>query len=89
MAEGDLKDLNIVIKADVQGSVEAVRQALEKLSNDEVRVKCIHGGVGAITASDIMFASASNAIVIGFNVRPDATARARPSARRWTCAPTA
>ena len=76
MAEGDLKDLNIVIKADVQGSVEAVRQALEKLSNDEVRVKCIHGGVGAITASDIMFASASNAIVIGFNVRPDATARA-------------
>ena len=75
MAEGELKDLNIVIKADVQGSVEAVRQALEKLSNDEVRVKCIHGGVGAITGSDVMFASASNAIVIGFNVRPDATAR--------------
>ena len=59
----------------MQGSVEAVRQALEKLSNDEVRVKCIHGGVGAITGSDVMFASASNAIVIGFNVRPDATAR--------------
>ncbi|MDO4571862.1 MAG: translation initiation factor IF-2, partial [Clostridia bacterium] len=75
MAEGELKDLNIIVKADVQGSVEAVRQALEKLSNDEVRVKCIHGGVGAITGSDIMFASASNAIVIGFNVRPDATAR--------------
>ena len=75
MAEGELKDLNLIIKADVQGSVEAVRQALEKLSNDEVRVKCIHGGVGAITGSDIMFASASNAIVIGFNVRPDSTAR--------------
>ena len=76
MAEGDLKDLNLIIKADVQGSVEAVKQALEKLSNDEVRVRCIHSGVGAITGSDIMFASASNAIVIGFNVRPDATARA-------------
>ncbi|MBQ2769708.1 MAG: translation initiation factor IF-2, partial [Clostridia bacterium] len=75
MAEGELKDLNIIVKADVQGSVEAVKQALEKLSNDEVRVKCIHGGVGAITGSDIMFASASNAIVIGFNVRPDSTAR--------------
>ena len=76
MAEGELKDLNLIIKADVQGSVEAVKQALEKLSNDEVRVRCIHSGVGAITGSDIMFASASNAIVIGFNVRPDATARA-------------
>ena len=75
IAEGEVKDLNIIIKADVQGSVEAVRTALEKLSNDEVRVKCIHGGVGAITGSDIMFASASNAIVIGFNVRPDASAR--------------
>ncbi len=75
MAEGELKDLNIIVKADVQGSVEAVKQALEKLSNEEVRVKCIHGGVGAITGSDIMFASASNAIVIGFNVRPDSTAR--------------
>ena len=76
MAEGELKDLNLIIKADVQGSVEAVKQSLEKLSNDEVRVRCIHSGVGAITGSDIMFASASNAIVIGFNVRPDSTARA-------------
>ncbi len=75
MAEGELKDLNVIVKADVQGSVEAVKQALEKLSNDEVRVRCIHGGVGAITATDIMFASASNAIVIGFNVRPDSTAK--------------
>ena len=74
--EGELKTLNIIVKADVQGSVEAVKQALEKLSNDEVRVKCIHGAVGAITGSDIMFASTSNAIVIGFNVRPDAIARA-------------
>ena len=76
IAEGEVKDLNIVIKADVDGSVEAVKQALEKLSNEEVRVKCIHGGVGAITASDVMFASASNAIVIGFNVRPDSGAKA-------------
>ncbi|NCB30132.1 MAG: translation initiation factor IF-2, partial [Clostridia bacterium] len=75
IAEGQVKDLNIIVKADVQGSVEAVKQALEKLSNDEVRIKCIHGGVGAITGSDIMFASASNAIVIGFNVRPDTMAR--------------
>ncbi len=75
MAEGELKTLNLIIKADVTGSVEAVKQALEKLSNDEVRVRCIHSGVGAITGSDIMFASASNAIVIGFNVRPDSTAR--------------
>ncbi len=75
MEEGELKDLNIIVKADVQGSVEAVKQALEKLSNEEVRVRCIHGGVGAITGGDIMFASASNAIVIGFNVRPDASAR--------------
>ena len=76
IAEGQMKDLNIIIKADVQGSVEAVRQALEKLSNDEVRVKCIHGAVGAITDSDVIFASAFNAIVIGFNVRPNASARA-------------
>ncbi|MBR4906750.1 MAG: translation initiation factor IF-2 [Clostridia bacterium] len=76
MAEGDLKELNLIVKADVQGSVEAVKQALEKLSNEEVRVRVIHSGVGAITGSDIMFASASNAIVIGFNVRPDSTARA-------------
>jgi translation initiation factor IF-2 len=75
MAADELKDLNIIVKADVQGSVEAVKQALEKLSNAEVRVRCIHGGVGAITGTDIMFASASNAIVIGFNVRPDSGAR--------------
>ena len=76
MAEGDLKELSLIVKADVQGSVEAVKQSLEKLSNEEVRVRVIHSGVGAITGSDIMFASASNAIVIGFNVRPDSTARA-------------
>ena len=75
IAEGEVKTLNIVVKADVHGSVEAVKQALEKLSNEEVCVKCIHGGVGAITESDVMFASASNAIVIGFNVRPDSGAR--------------
>ena len=75
IADGEVKTLNIVVKADVHGSVEAVKQALEKLSNEEVRVKCIHGGVGAITESDVMFASASNAIVIGFNVRPDSGAR--------------
>ena len=69
--QGQMKELNIIIKADVQGSVEAVRQSLEKLTNDEVRVRIIHGGVGAITASDIMLASASKAIIIGFNVRPD------------------
>lgn len=76
IAEGEMKTLNIVVKADVHGSVEAVRQALEKLSNEEVRVKVIHGGVGAISESDVTFASASNAIVIGFNVRPDSGARA-------------
>ncbi len=75
MAADELKELNVILKADVQGSVEAVKQALEKLSNEEVRVRCIHGGVGAITGTDIMFASASNAIVIGFNVRPDSGAR--------------
>ncbi len=76
IAEGNVKELNIIIKADVQGSVEAVKQALEKLSTPEVRVKCIHGGVGAVTSNDIMFAAASNAIVIGFNVRPDSAAKA-------------
>ena len=70
MNEGQVKELNIVIKADVQGSVQAVKQSLEKLSNDEVAVRVIHGGVGAITESDIMLAAASNAIIIGFNVRP-------------------
>ena len=72
---GSVKDLNIIVKADVQGSVEAVKQSLSKLSNDEVAVKVIHGGVGAITESDVMLASASNAIIIGFNVRPDPTAK--------------
>ncbi len=74
--EGSLKELPIVVKADVQGSVEAVSQSLMKLSNDEVVVKVIHGGVGAITESDVSLASASNAIIIGFAVRPDATAKA-------------
>ena len=73
---GDLKELNIIVKADVQGSVEAVKQSLLKLSNDEVVVKIIHGGVGAINESDVSLASAYNAIIIGFNVRPDATAKA-------------
>ena len=73
--EGQVKDLNIIIKADVQGSIEALRQSLQKLSNDEVRVNPIHGGVGAITETDVMLASASNAIIIGFNVRPDTNAR--------------
>lgn len=70
--EGEIKELNIIVKADVQGSVEAVTQSLEKLSNDEVRVKVIHGGVGTVNESDVMLASASNAIIVGFNVRPDA-----------------
>ena len=73
--EGNLKELDIVVKADVQGSVEAMKQSLLKLSNDEVVVKVIHGGVGAINESDVMLASASNAIIIGFNVRPDAAAK--------------
>ncbi len=72
---GNIKELNIVIKADVQGSVEAVRASLEKLSNEEVRIRTIHGGVGAVTESDVMLASASNAIIIGFNVRPEASAK--------------
>ncbi len=73
--EGNLKELNIIVKADVQGSVEAIKQSLLKLSNDEVVIKIIHGGVGAINESDVSLASASNAIIIGFNVRPDATAK--------------
>lgn len=73
--EGNLKELNLIVKADVQGSVEAVKQSLMKLSNEEVVVKCIHGGVGAINESDVSLASASSAIIIGFNVRPDATAK--------------
>ncbi len=73
--QGDVKDLNIIVKADVQGSVEAVRQSLEKISNEEVRVRVIHGAVGAITESDVTLASASNAIIVGFNVRPDTGGR--------------
>ncbi len=73
---GNVKELNIVVKADVHGSVEAVKQSLERLSNEEVRVRIIHGGVGAITESDVMLASASNAIIIGFNVRPEPAAKA-------------
>ena len=73
---GNLKELNLIIKADVQGSVEAVKQSLMKLSNEEVVVKCIHGGVGAINESDVILASASKAIIIGFNVRPDTQAKA-------------
>ena len=76
LSEGDLKTLNIIVKADVQGSVEAVRDSLEKLSNDEVKVSVIHGGVGAVNESDIMLALTSGAIVVGFNVRPDAVAKA-------------
>ncbi|MBP3692088.1 MAG: translation initiation factor IF-2, partial [Clostridia bacterium] len=75
MSDGDLKTLNIVLKADVQGSVEAVRENLVKLSNDEVRVNVIHEGVGAVNDSDVMLASASGAIIVGFNVRPDASAK--------------
>ena len=74
MKEGDMKELKIIVKADVQGSVEAVRQSLEKLSNEEVRVHIIHGAVGAISESDVMLANASNAIIVGFNVRPDPVA---------------
>ncbi len=75
MQEGNLKELNLIIKADVQGSVEAVKASLLKLSNDEVVVKCIHSGVGAINESDVILASASNAIIIGFNIRPDNQAK--------------
>ena len=74
MKQGDMKELKIIVKADVQGSVEAVRQSLEKLTNDEVRVHVIHGAVGAVNESDVMLANASNAIIVGFNVRPDASA---------------
>ena len=76
MAQNDMKELPMVVKADVQGSAEAVKQSLEKLSNDEVRVRVIHAGVGAISKSDVSLADASNAIIIGFNVRPDAVAKA-------------
>ncbi|MDY4920813.1 MAG: translation initiation factor IF-2 [Phascolarctobacterium sp.] len=73
--EGDIKELNIVVKADVQGTIEALKASLEKIKNDEVKVVVVHAGVGAITESDIMLASAANALIIGFNVRPDANAR--------------
>ena len=73
--QGNIKELNVIVKADVQGSVEAVRSSLEKISNEEVRVRTIHGGVGAITASDVMLAAASNAIIVGFNVRPQPQAK--------------
>ena len=76
ISDGELKELSIIVKADVQGSVEAVTQNLSKLSNEEVRVKVIHGAVGAINDSDVMLASSSNAIIVGFNVRPDANAQA-------------
>ena len=76
MREGEMKELNLIVKADVQGSAEAVKASLEKISNDEVRVKVIHAGVGAINESDILLASTANAIVVGFNVRPDAAAAA-------------
>ena len=75
ISEGEMKELPIIVKADVQGSVEAVKQSLEKISNDEVRVKVIHGGVGAVNESDVMLANASNAIIVGFNVRPDPVAK--------------
>ena len=74
IAEGEIKELPIIVKADVQGSVEAVKQSLEKLSNNEVRVRVIHGAVGAVKESDVMLAAASNAIIVGFNVRPDPVA---------------
>ena len=79
--EGNRKTLDIVLKADVQGSLEAVKQSLLKLSNEEVKVQIIHGGVGAISESDVMLADASNAIIIGFNVRPDAGARVSAESR--------
>ena len=75
LSEGELKTLNVIVKADVQGSVEAVKDSLEKLSNDEVKVSVIHGGVGAVNESDVMLAQTSGAIIVGFNVRPDAVAR--------------
>ena len=75
ISEGEMKELPIIVKADVQGSVEAVKQSLEKISNEEVRVRVIHGAVGAVSESDVMLAGASNAIIVGFNVRPDPVAK--------------
>ena len=79
---GEMKNLNIIVKADVQGSAEAVKQSLEKISNDEVRVRVIHAGVGAISKSDVDLADASNAIIIGFNVRPDNVAKEEAAATK-------
>lgn len=76
IAEGNMKTLNLIVKGDVQGSVEAVKQSVVKLSNEEVQVKVIHSGAGAINESDVMLADSSNAIILGFNVRPDAKAKA-------------
>lgn len=75
ISDGEIKDLPVIVKADVQGSVEAVKQSLEKIANEEVRVRVIHGGVGAVSESDVMLANASNAIIVGFNVRPDPVAK--------------
>jgi len=80
MQQGEMKELNVIVKADVQGSVEAVRQSLEKLTNEEVRVRVIHGAVGAVSESDVMLANASNAIIVGFNVRPEPLAIAAAEA---------
>ena len=80
---GNVKELNLIIKADVQGSVEAVKQSLIKLSNEEVVVKVIHGGVGTINESDVSLAAASNAIIIGFNVRVDSWPSLRQTASMW------
>lgn len=76
VAEGKMKELNLIVKGDVQGSVEAVKQSVEKLSNEEVKVKVIHAAAGAITESDVMLADSSNAIIVGFNVRPDSKGKA-------------
>ena len=82
MQEGEMKELDLVVKADVQGSAEAVKASLEKISNDEVRVKVIHAGVGAVSESDILLASTAGAIVVGFNVRADAAAQAKREPRK-------
>ena len=82
---GERKELALIVKADVQGSVEAVKASLEKLSNDEVNVRVIHGGVGAVNESDVMLAASSNAIIVGFNVRPDAAARDAAARKTWIC----
>src|SRR5690606_24853978 len=75
LQKGEVKQLNLIIKADGQGSIEALKQSLEKCSTEEIEVRIIHGAVGAITESDVMLASASDAIIIGFNVRPDSNAK--------------